>query len=242
MWRVISFLLEGLIFLLVGLRLPLAFADLGGHTLLELVLYATLVSAAAVAVRVVWPFPSSWAARWLRRRRERHLSPRPPWPWIIFTGLAGIRGGDSLVIALALPLATATGAPFPGRPMVIFLTFVVIVVTLLVLGPLLPLIARRLGLDREAAAAPDEEAHGRERLRAEVPAAPLTLAGVAELRRALLRLWEADTIGDEVMQKLERELDLAEVMLEARPAEAPSLYAVEASAKPPGPDGGASAT
>jgi CPA1 family monovalent cation:H+ antiporter len=228
MWRMITFLLEGLIFLLVGLRLPLAFEDLGGHTLFELLLYATLVSGAAIALRVVWFFPSSWAARWLRARRERHLPSRPPWQWILFGGLAGIRGGDSLVIALALPLATASGAPFPGRPMIIFLTFVVIVVTLVLLGPLLPLVARRLGLDREAAAAPDEDEHGRARLRAEVPAAPLTLEGVAALRRALIRLWEGGAIGDDVMLKLERELDLAEAMLEARPPDSPPFYALEA--------------
>jgi CPA1 family monovalent cation:H+ antiporter len=206
LWRTVSFLLEGLIFLLVGLGLPLAFAGIGDHTFAELLFCASVVSGVAIAVRVVWVLPSSQAARWLRARLAPPVTPAAPWRHTLFTGLAGIRGGDSLVIALALPLATAAGAPFPGRGVIIFLTFVVIVVTLVVLGALLGPLARALRVEADD----DDATHADEaRAREALAAAP---EAAAERRRALLGLWERAAIGDALMRKLENELDHAEVL------------------------------
>src|SRR5206468_7225483 len=84
----------------------------------------------------------------------------PPLRWILFVGWAGIRGGDSLVIALALPLTTAAGAAFPARARIVFITFVVIFVTLVVQGPTLAPLARWLGLQSDSRGE-DEEAHAR---------------------------------------------------------------------------------
>ena len=145
MWRMITFLLEGLIFLLVGIELPLAFEGLGNHSLQALVLYAVLVSATAIVVRLLWVYPGALFARFIRNPLGNR-APQPPWQNIVFLGLAGIRGGDSLVIALSLPLETKAGTAFPGRAIIIFLTFVVIVVTLVVLGLSLAPVVRRLGL------------------------------------------------------------------------------------------------
>src|SRR5581483_5914827 len=129
MWRMITFLLEGLVFLLVGLQLPLALKDPGleSYHFHHLVLYAVLVSAAAIVVRLLWMYPGALFAR-LLRWPIMGWQPFPPWRHMVFMGWAGIRGGDSLVIALALPLATDSGALFPGWHMIIFLTFVVIVI------------------------------------------------------------------------------------------------------------------
>jgi len=208
MWRMITFLLEGLIFLLVGLYLPLALEDLGDHGFGQLLLYAVLVSGAAIAVRLLWVFPSSATASWLRRKLDRPIPPQP-WQNILFTGWAGIRGGDSLVIALSLPLATASGVPFPGRTMIIFLTFVVIVVTLVIIGLSLAPLARVLGLrsDEEE----QQEVRAESKARAELDAA----GSVAERRRALLKMWEQGAIEDGVMRQLQNELDLAEVLDDA---------------------------
>jgi CPA1 family monovalent cation:H+ antiporter len=233
MWRMITFLLEGLIFLLVGLRLPLAFAHLDGHTFLDLVRTAALVSGAAIAVRLLWVFPSGAAARWLRRRLGVAPAPKPPWQSVLFTGFAGIRGGDSLVIALSLPLVTAAGAPFPGRAMIIFLTFVVIVVTLVALGLALAPIARALRLDGDGEAERRAAARAREQLDGAAPRPPETPDALAERRRALIRLWEEGAVEDADMRRLENELDLAEVLLELRPPAAPARAAAAAAAPEP---------
>jgi len=228
MWRMITFLLEGLVFLLVGLELPLAFKELH-HTFLELVLYGVLVSAAAIIVRLLWMYPGALLARLLRApfagwKRE----PMPPWQGVVFTGLAGIRGGDSLVIALSLPLVTRSGAPFPGRDMIIFLTFVVIVVTLVALGLTLGPIIRLLGLKGDDVDE-HEERGARDRLfaaaRGPLDASRSTIGTfvrtaldvVAAQRKELIRLRDQDVIGDDVLRKLQHELDLQEVLLESRP-------------------------
>lgn len=236
MWTMITFLLEGLVFLLVGIELPLAFDEIRAskHTPFELTLYALLVSGAAIAVRLAWVAPGAYLARILRAFVERcRREPMPPWGAILFTGLAGIRGGDSLVIALSLPFVTATGQPFPGRGMIIYLTFVVIVVTLVVLGLTLGKVVRWLGLkgdgvdekeEREARARlfaaarkPLEETQG---AKAFVNTA---LAVVTAQRNELIHLRDSGVIGDDVMGKLQHELDLQEVLLESRPTAPPKV-------------------
>jgi CPA1 family monovalent cation:H+ antiporter len=232
MWRMITFLLEGLIFLLVGLELPRAFEEIGkDHTFTQLVVYATLVSLALIAVRLLWMFPGVYVGR-LLRYPFGGWTPIAEWKERFFTGWAGIRGGDSLVIALALPFVTQSGAPFPGRSMIIFLTFVVIVVTLVLLGLSLAPIVRRLGLKSDGIEEA-EEADARKRLFAAARAslsqkpagAALFVRNALDLvtaqRVELIRLRDEYIIGDDVMQKLQHELDLEEVLLESRPTAPP---------------------
>jgi len=234
MWRMIAFLLEGLIFLLVGLRLPEAFSNLGNHTFLELLVYAVLVSATAIVVRLLWMYPGALASRLVRLPFGK-WDPMPPWRYMVLVGFAGIRGGDSLVIALSVPLAISGGAPFPGRPMIIFLTFVVIVVTLVVLGLLLAPLVRKLGLKPEGQEG-HEEAEARRKLFAAARALLMesrpgaqafvrdALMVVKVQREELIRLRDGDMIGDDVMIKLQHELDLEEVLLESRPTAPPPLH------------------
>ncbi|MEZ0228691.1 MAG: Na+/H+ antiporter [Planctomycetota bacterium] len=233
MWRMITFLLEGLVFLLVGLELPKAFEHLEGYTVSKLVLYATLVSLAAIGVRLAWVFPGAYVERILRAPFDG-WKPVPRWQETFFTGWAGIRGGDSLVIALSLPLVTASGAPFPGRPLIIFLTFVVIVVTLVVLGLTLSPVVRRLGL-RGDDAEEREEAEARQRLfvaargpldvsRSGVQQFVRTALDVVTAQRTeLVTLRDRGVINDDVLRKLQHELDLQEVLLESRPTAPPRI-------------------
>jgi monovalent cation/hydrogen antiporter len=95
--------------------------------------------------------------RWLRLSHD----PLPPWRWVAFVGWAGLRGGDSLVIALAVPLATASGAPFPARDQILFITFGVIFVTLVLQGPTLAPLIRLLAIHEDEREDDDEEAHAR---------------------------------------------------------------------------------
>ena len=145
MWAMVAFLLEGLVFILVGLELPMAVAALHEYRIGTLATVVVAVSAAAVVVRMLWVFPGTYlldgALRLLGRKE-----PRPPWRNVLFIGWAGLRGADSLVIALSLPLTVAAGAPFPGRDLILFLTFAIIFVTLVVQGLSLKAVIRGLGL------------------------------------------------------------------------------------------------
>jgi CPA1 family monovalent cation:H+ antiporter len=154
----VQFLLESFIFMLVGLELPYVLHGLGSHGLAQLIGYGAVVTLVAIAVRLLYTFVSVLVLRSLRRRRQ--MTPEPSWRFAAFIGWAGMRGGDSLVIALALPLATATGAPFPARDLIIFLTFAVIFFTLIIQGLSLPVLIRRLGVSDGGADA-DEEIHAR---------------------------------------------------------------------------------
>jgi monovalent cation/hydrogen antiporter len=134
MWEVLSFLLEGLIFILIGLQLPQVVQALEPGALGRLLQVSAIIVAAMIASRILWMFPGAYVPRWLDRRLGRRTSPYPPWRHLLFTGWAGIRGGDSLVIALALPYTGLYGAPLPYRDTIIFITFVIILITLVAQG------------------------------------------------------------------------------------------------------------
>lgn len=159
-WTVVTFLLESLIFILVGLELPYVTRALQHYPLGTLLREAGLVSLCVVLVRLAWVLPSTYitrsVGRWIRGTDEQ----LPSWRWVLFIGWAGIRGGDSLVIALAVPLATSTGASFPARDQILFITFGVIFVTLVLQGPTLAPLVRALALRGDGQKA-DEEAHAR---------------------------------------------------------------------------------
>jgi monovalent cation/hydrogen antiporter len=145
-WRVVTFMLESLVFILVGLELPLVERALSALPLSRLVWEAGVISVAVILVRILWVMPTSYVfrifGRWIRRSDDS----LPSWRAILFIAWAGLRGGDSLVLALSLPLATAAGARFPAREEIIFISFCVIFITLVVQGPTLAPFARRLGL------------------------------------------------------------------------------------------------
>jgi CPA1 family monovalent cation:H+ antiporter len=144
-WEMVTFLLEGLVFILVGLELPMAVAALHEYRISTLAAVVVAVSAAAVLVRMAWVFPGAYLIQGGMRLLGRP-EPAPPWQNVVFIGWAGLRGADSLVIALSLPLTVATGARFPGRDLILFLTFAIIFVTLVVQGLTLKAVIRMLGL------------------------------------------------------------------------------------------------
>src|SRR3954469_1188664 len=128
-WEVLTFLLNCFLFVVVGLQLPAILDSLAGRSTGDLILYAAVVSAAVIVTRVVWMPVMAWLPRRLFPRiRER--DPFPPWSEIVLGGWTGMRGAVSLAAALALPLATDAGDPFPMRDLIVSLTFCVILVTL----------------------------------------------------------------------------------------------------------------
>jgi Na+/H+ antiporter len=160
MWTVVTFMLESLVFILVGLELPYVARALDRFPLSMLLGEAAIVSLCVVLVRIAWVMPSTYIFRtffrWLRGGHE----PLPDWRSVLFIGWAGLRGGDSLVLALSLPLLTASGARFPARDQIIFITFCVIFITLVLQGPTLAPFARRLGIGADESEAA-EDAHAR---------------------------------------------------------------------------------
>jgi CPA1 family monovalent cation:H+ antiporter len=139
------YLIEGLVFLTTGLQARTVIASVANYSIAQLATSAALISAVVIAVRFIYVFPLTYLPRCLLpslRRRD----PAPPWQWPFAIAFIGIRGIVSLAAALAIPLTTTGGAPFPHRDLILLLTFSVILVTLVGQGLLFPWVIRALGL------------------------------------------------------------------------------------------------
>jgi Na+/H+ antiporter len=156
-WRMVVFLLNGIIFILIGLQLPAVVSGLGTPSWASLLIYAAAVSATVVLTRILWVFPAVYLPR-LLSRSLRARDPYPAWQHVTIVAWSGMRGVVSLAAALALPMTTATGAPFPGRNEIIFLSFSVILATLVFQGLTLPILIRALRIED------DGESHREERI------------------------------------------------------------------------------
>ncbi len=143
-WELVLFILNGLVFLLLGLQLPDVVTRLTGHSWPQVLLYSVVLCGTVIAVRLLWAYPGALIAWWLTKRTHPGWQ-CAPWQSVLLSGWAGIRGAVTLAGALSLPL-TAGSAAFPERDLVIFLATSVIVVTLLVNGLTLPLVIRWLGV------------------------------------------------------------------------------------------------
>ena len=127
-----------------------------------------------ILIRLAWVFPLAYVPRFLSKR-IRARDPYPTWRIPLVLGWAGMRGGVSLAAALAIPLTTDAGAPFPGRDIIIFLASCVILTTLVLQGLTLPLLIKLVGLEDDGAEAASEEA------RARIRAAEMALARLEQL-------------------------------------------------------------
>ncbi len=264
-WSILVFLLNAILFILIGLQLPLVLDGLEERGAGELIGYAALICAAVIGTRFAWMMTMPYVIRALDRRpqqRERRVG----WRERVVGSWAGLRGAVSLAAALAIPLETDTGAPFPDRDLILFIAFSLILVTIVGQGLTLPALIRRLGVEADAAEEETEE------MRARLAAAKAALARLDEVeadeawavnegtlrrvravyefrrrrfkaragyveddegiedrsvvyqrllielygaqRRALVQLRNDGTISNEVMHRVERDLDLEEARLE----------------------------
>lgn len=155
-WDTLTFVLNAIVFLLIGLQLPYILQGIRGITTSELLISAAQLSAAAILLRLIWVFPGAYAGNLFRRRilhrREAPLSPRG----VFVVGWTGMRGVVSLAAAIALPSVLANGQPFPQRSALIFLTFSVILVTLVLQGLTLPKLIRSLKLSETGSEGAEE--------------------------------------------------------------------------------------
>ena len=251
-WRAVVFVVNCLVFMLMGIRLPEVAPTLFAQQAFswpQLVALAALLSGVAIGVRFLWIFTATYGVRLvvpsIRRRDPASARVSTLVSW------CGMRGVVSLAAALALPAALPSGAPFPYHDLVILLAFGIVFVTLVGQGLTLPVLIRALRIerdssgDRESAVArdamrraailavdrmvtehgiPAHEAVAIKRFfnnramplsRALEPDAEVRLwlgAAVAQ-RDALLKLWRSGELGDDVLNRLEREIDLVEVRL-----------------------------
>lgn len=252
-WRAIVFVVNCLVFVLIGIELPLIAESLLAMQAMSWPRVAGLIaalSAVAIGVRFLWIFTATYGVRLL----VPSLQQRDPASARISTlvSWSGMRGVVSLAAALALPAALPGGEPFPQRDLVILLTFGIVFVTLVGQGLTLPALIRALRLERDTSGetefdlARDAMRHAAVRavnkLVAEhgLPAheavavkrffnsrslhpsssalsldseSRLWLGAAAAQRGALIKLWQSGEIGDDVLIRLEREIDLAEARL-----------------------------
>src|SRR5581483_3912924 len=139
-WDFFLYLIEGMVFLITGLQARTLLERIGALPRAELAFAAGIVTAAVILARLVWIYPATYLPRCVPAVRRR--DPSPPWSWPAAIGFTGVRGIVSLAAVLAIPFATADGRPFPDRDLILFLTFVVILVTLVGQGLLLPTVIR----------------------------------------------------------------------------------------------------
>jgi Na+/H+ antiporter len=170
-WEILFFLLNALLFALIGLQLPVIVDALAGYSAAQLVGYAAAVALAVVAARFLWVIPGTYLTAWARRKKRPIQNPGRA---SLVLGWSGMRGAVSLAAALALPLSTDAGSAFPNRELIIFLTFGVILASLVVQGLSLPALVKLLGLE-------DEGRVEKEETKARLYAAEAALARLDEL-------------------------------------------------------------
>jgi CPA1 family monovalent cation:H+ antiporter len=173
---VVVFAIEAAIFVVVGLSLPTVVQRIDAAALGTLVRDGAAVVATVVVVRFAWTFVVGALPRLLRARLGR--ADGPPWVEVLLVGFTGMRGAVSVAAALAIPLQTDAGEPLPGRDLIIFLTYVVVVVTVVGQGLALPRLLRRIAPEGPGDQVEREEDEAR----------------VAAARAALHRL---DELGDD---------------------------------------------
>ncbi|WP_276088257.1 Na+/H+ antiporter [Pedobacter sp. JY14-1] len=155
-WATLGFLLNGFVFILIGLELPVIVAGLEDYSMEEAIRYALIISAIVIIVRIVMVYVAAFLPRMLSAGvRRRETSPGLKLPFII--GWAGMRGVVSLASALAIPLTLNNGAPFPHRNLILFITFIVILITLVFQGLTLPLFLKWLKVEEMDDHIPEDE-------------------------------------------------------------------------------------
>ncbi len=160
LWSILTFLLNAALFILIGLQLPTIVDGLEGSSASEVVGYAAAVCATVIVVRFAWGFVVTFLIRAIDRRASQ-VARRAGWRTRVIGGWSGMRGAVSLAAALALPTTTHAGDALPGRELIQFITFSLILVTVLGQGLTLPWLIRRLGVIEDGTEEQNEELRAR---------------------------------------------------------------------------------
>ena len=160
LWSILTFLLNATLFILIGLQLPVIVDGLSGRPAGEVVGYAAAICGAVIAMRFIWMNSMAAVIRTLDRRPSQRAR-RSSWRVRVIGSWSGMRGAVSLAAALALPLETNAGDPLPGRDLIQFITFSLILVTVVGQGLTLPWLIRRLGVTEDGSEEEGEELKAR---------------------------------------------------------------------------------
>ncbi|MBT1703303.1 Na+/H+ antiporter [Chryseosolibacter indicus] len=144
-WKTAIFILNGVVFILIGLQLPVVYQQIEDTSIYDLIKYGMIVSAAVIVGRLIWVYPFTYLPRILSKE-IRTREPRPSLRLVTIIAWSGMRGVVSLAAALALPFVIEGSEPFPNRNLIIFLTFSVILATLVVQGLTLRPLIKLLGI------------------------------------------------------------------------------------------------
>ncbi|MBX6330160.1 MAG: Na+/H+ antiporter [Pseudolabrys sp.] len=191
-WDLLVYLIEGLVFLLTGLEARTLIAQTQAFPVSELVTATVWTTFIAIAARFTWVFPATYIPRWVSPSLARR-DPAPPWQLPFLLAFTGVRGVVSLAAALAIPYTLDNGQPFPHRDLILFITFGVIILTLVGQGLMLPSMVRWLGLSRLG-----RTEHAAE-LEAELAARQAALAEVGKRFEAAT---DGKNLPDEVIEHL----------------------------------------
>lgn len=153
-WTTLIFVMNALVFIIIGLSLPEIIAGLGEYSVADGIKYGLIVSAITIALRFAWVYPIAHIPRWLSAKARQ--DPSPGWKGPLVISWAGMRGVVSLATALSIPLLI-DGKEFPHRSLIIFITFVVIFVTLVFQGLTLPFVIKFIKLKEIDNILPEEE-------------------------------------------------------------------------------------
>jgi monovalent cation/hydrogen antiporter len=165
-WDTLTFILNGFVFILIGLQLPQILEGIREHTFGRLLFLGAVFSAGVILLRMVWVYPGAFVSNFIRRRLLHQSEPLPGPRTVFILGWTGMRGVVALAAAISLPEFLENGAPFPQRNLIIFLTFCVIFVTLVFQGLSLPPLIRWLGLADSGAIDPEEDRARRDMIEA----------------------------------------------------------------------------
>jgi CPA1 family monovalent cation:H+ antiporter len=146
-WKALDFILNGVVFLLIGLQLPYILGGIRGTSIRTLIFYGGGFSLLLIALRMAWAFPGAYASIWFRRRILHKDIPNLGKRSVFLVGWTGMRGVLSLAAAFSLPWTLSNGEPFAQRNLIVFLTFCIIFVTLVLQGLTLPPLIRLLKLN-----------------------------------------------------------------------------------------------
>lgn len=200
-WASLGFILNGAVFLLIGLQLPVIVNELGAFSKLEAVGYGVLITAVIVLTRIVFVLVASPFSRFMSRFMEVSDA-NPGWRGPLIVGYAGMRGVVSLAAALSIPLLTSSGQAFPQRNLILCITFVVILLTLVVQGLTLPLLIRWIGVEDRDQERPEHEQQMTLRQH-------LAQASLRQLQKKYPRERQRNSLVSSLARKLEKEVQLA---------------------------------
>jgi CPA1 family monovalent cation:H+ antiporter len=197
-WDSMTFAINGLVFVLIGLQLPYVLAGIREYGVRQLVLYGVLFSVIVIVLRLLWMYPGANLAHFVRSHFLHQKNPRPTPKQIFVVGWTGMRGVVALAAAISLPETLANGREFPERNLIIFLTFSVIFVTLVLQGLTLPPLIRMLGL---------AVGHGNDAEEEEEARRIITSTAIAHLEEARGQdVPDFDSVYDDIARRYARRL------------------------------------